>query len=116
VIVPIMGAFGGAGGLLMTMSADSSEIQPAWLVTLKLYVPGLRSERVVVVPVPAMEPGLRIHTPDAGRPVRTTLPVVSAHDAGWVMVPATGAVGAVGAAFITTSADGSDIQPASLVT
>ena len=71
---------------------------------------------VVVVPVPAIAPGLIVQVPVAGRPVNTTLPVVAAHDAGWVIVPIIGAVGATGAALITTVADASDIHPASLVT
>ena len=71
---------------------------------------------VVVVPVPAIAPGLIVQVPVAGRPVNTTLPVVAAHDAGWVIVPIIGAVGATGAALITTVADASEIHPASLVT
>ena len=72
--------------------------------------------RVVVAPVPAIEPGLRVHVPVAGRPLRTTLPVGSAHVEGWVIVPIIGAVGATGAALMTTAADSVDIHPASLVT
>ena len=36
---------------------------------------------VVVVPVPVIEPGLRVHVP-AGRPVSTILPVGDAYEAG----------------------------------
>jgi hypothetical protein len=79
-------------------------------------VPGLRFVRVVVVPVPAIDPGLRVHVPVAGRPFNTTLPVGAAHDEGWVIVPGIGADGAIGAALITTVEDASDIHPASLVT
>ena len=71
---------------------------------------------VVVAPVPAIAPGLIVHTPVAGRPLNTTLPVVAAHEAGWVIVPITGADGATGAALMTTVADADDIHPASLVT
>jgi hypothetical protein len=70
----------------------------------------------VVEPVPAIAPGLMVHVPVAGRPFSTTLPVVAAHDAGWVIVPIIGAAGATGAALISTVADASDIHPASLVT
>jgi hypothetical protein len=35
-----------------------------------------------VVPVPAIEPGFKVHVPVAGRPVNTTLPVASEHEAG----------------------------------
>jgi hypothetical protein len=71
---------------------------------------------VVVVPVPAIDPGLIVHVPVAGKPFNTTLPVGAAHDEGWVIVPIIGADGATGAALITTVADASDIHPASLVT
>jgi hypothetical protein len=79
-------------------------------------VPGLRLSIVVVAPVPAIEPGLIVHVPVAGSPFNTTLPVDAAHEAGWVIVPIAGAVGAVGPALITTVADANDIHPASLVT
>ncbi len=72
--------------------------------------------RVVVAPVPAIAPGLMVQVPVAGRPLNTTLPVVAVHEAGWVIVPIIGAVGATGAALITTVADARDIHPASLVT
>jgi hypothetical protein len=70
----------------------------------------------VVAPVPAIDPGLIVQVPVAGRPFNTTLPVGSAHDAGWVTVPIIGAVGATGAALMTTMADAGEIHPASLVT
>jgi hypothetical protein len=57
-----------------------------------------------------------VHVPVAGRPFNTTVPVGAAHEEGWVIVPTTGAVGAAGAAFITTSADGFEIHPAADVT
>ena len=72
--------------------------------------------RIVVEPVPAIAPGLIVHVPVAGRPFNTTLPVGTAHDAGWVTVPIIGAAGATGAAMITTVADASDIHPSWLVT
>jgi hypothetical protein len=68
----------------------------------------------VVVPVPVMPPGLSVHTPVAGRPLNATLPVGTAHEAGWVIVPIIGA-STPGASLITTSAEGRDIHPASLV-
>ena len=37
---------------------------------------------VVVVPVPVIPPGLIVHVPVAGRPFKTTLPVVAEHEAG----------------------------------
>jgi hypothetical protein len=71
---------------------------------------------VVVVPLPFIPPGLIVHVPVAGNPFNTTLPVGVAHEEGCVIVPTTGAVGAAGAALITTSAEGSDIHPAEAVT
>jgi hypothetical protein len=79
-------------------------------------VPGLRFERVVVAPVPAIDPGLIVQVPVAGRPFNTTLPVGAAHEEGWVIVPIIGAVGATGAALMTTVTDASEIHPVSLVT
>ena len=70
---------------------------------------------VVVEPVPAIDPGLITHVPVAGSPLRTTLPVGAAHEEGWVIVPTIGANGPAGASFITTSVEGRDIHPASLV-
>ena len=77
-------------------------------------MPGLRL-RVVVVPFPAIAPGLIVHVPDAGKPFNTTLPVGDPQEDGWVIRPATGAVGATGAALITTSEDAFDIHPAAAV-
>lgn len=71
---------------------------------------------VVLEPVPAMEPGLRVHVPDPGRPFNNTLPVGEAHDTGCATEATTGASGAAGAAIILTLIDSVEIQPASLVT
>jgi hypothetical protein len=61
----------------MTTSPDSAEIHPAAFVTVKLYVPEARPERVVLVPVPVIVPGLRVQVPSAGKPLNTTLPVAT---------------------------------------
>ena len=82
VIVPAIGAVGAGGGGFMTTSADAFDIQPAAAVTLKLYVPGIRFEMVVVVPVPVIAPGLIVQVPVAGSPFNTTVPVGTAHEAG----------------------------------
>ena len=71
---------------------------------------------VVVVPVPAIAPGLIVQVPVAGRPLSTTIPTGAAHDEGWVMVPIIGATGAAGAVLMTTVADANEIHPASRVT
>ena len=65
--------------------------------------------------MPAIDPGLIVQVPVAGRPLNATLPVGTAHEAGCVIVPIIGA-NVAGASFITTSAEGRDIHPASLVT
>ena len=70
---------------------------------------------VVVVPVPAIDPGLITHVPVAGSPLKTTLPVGAEHEEGCVIVPTIGANGPPGASFITTAVEGRDMQPASLV-
>ena len=67
---------------------------------------------VVLVPLPVIPPGLIVHVPVAGRPLNTTLPVVAEHEAGCVIVPTIGAVGAEGATCMITSADARDIHPA----
>ncbi len=70
---------------------------------------------VAVVPVPAIEPGLIVHTPVSGSPVNSTLPVGVEHETGWVIVLITGASGPPGASLITTSVEGNDIHPAEVV-
>ncbi len=82
VIMPAIGAVGARGAALITTSADGCDIHPAEAVTLKLYVPGIRFEMVVLSPVPVIAPGLIVHVPIRGRPFNTTLPVVAAHDEG----------------------------------
>ena len=57
-----------------------------------------------------------VHVPDAGRPFNTTLPVEAEQEEGCVIVPTIGAVGATGAAFITTFAEAFEIQPSAAVT
>ena len=57
----------------------------------------------MVVPIPAIDPGLITQTPVAGSPLRKTLPVGEAHVEGCVIVPTIGAGGASGAGFITTA-------------
>jgi hypothetical protein len=112
--VPTVGAVGDAGTALITTFADAGDVQPAALVTVKLYVPVARPVIVVLVPVPETDPGLIVQLP-AGRPVNITLPVGTAQ-VGWVMVPAVGAAGVAGWAAITTLADGDEAHPAAFIT
>lgn len=66
--------------------------------------------KVVVVPVPVIPPGLSVHMPVAGNPLRSTLPVET-KQVGWVIVPTTGADGIVGCALTTALAEGAEKHP-----
>ena len=74
---------------LITTLAEASEVHPPASVTVKLYVFAERPVMVVLIPVPVsvMEPGflIRVHVPEEGRPLSTTLPVGTAQ-VGWVLV------------------------------
>ena len=67
---------------------------------------------MVVIP-----PGVRVKVqePEAGKPLKTTLPVLTMH-VGCVIVPLTGADGVAGLELIKTSADGFETQPDEFVT
>jgi hypothetical protein len=98
VIVPTTGADGARGGELITASAEAADVHPSALVTIKLKVPAMSPEMVVLVPVPFVKipPGLRIkvQVPPEGNPPRTTLPVGTVQ-VRLVMVPMDGGVGTV---------------------
>jgi hypothetical protein len=74
---------------------------------------------VVLTPVPVnIAPSGRrvsVHEPEDGRPDNNTVPVETLQP-GWVIVPGTGAPGISGPVFMTTSADGPEVHPASFVT
>ena len=74
---------------------------------------------VVVVPNPVVvtEPGLRVrvHSPEAGNPVSSILPVVTLQ-VGWVTVPITGAEGVTGCGFIVTEVLVEEVQPSAFLT
>ena len=74
-----------------------------------------KSEIIVLVPEPAMLPGLIIQLPDDGKSFNTTLPV-DTEQLGWVMVPAVGAVGVIGCALMMILAVASEVHPEALVT
>ena len=74
-IPPIIGADGVGGCGLITALADSADVHPAALVTVKLYVFTASPVMFVPVPVPVIAPGLMVHVPVAGKPFNTTLPV-----------------------------------------
>jgi hypothetical protein len=79
-----------------------------------LYVPVAKPEIVVLVPVPAIDPGLMVQLPD-GNPDKITLPVVTAH-VGCVMVPTVGAAGVTGCVLMTTLPEADEVHPTELVT
>jgi len=79
-----------------------------------VYVPVVKLDMVLLVPVPDIAPGLIIQLPD-GKPFNITLPVASAQ-VGWVIVPIAGAEGVTGCALMTTLADAGDVHPAAFVT
>jgi hypothetical protein len=114
VIVPTRGAVGVTGATFITTLADKTDTQPASFVTVKECVPAARPEITVEVPVPGIAPGLIVQLP-VGKPLSTTLPVGRAQ-VGCVIVPISGADGAVAEAIITTFADVGDTQPDALVT
>lgn len=94
VMVPTVGAEGVTGCGLMTTFAEANEVQPAELVTAKLYVPTARPEIVVLAVDPAILPGLIVQLPE-GNPLNSTLPVAAEQEV-CVIIPTTGAVGVTG--------------------
>ena len=114
VMAPTVGAGDVSGWALMTTFALDAEVQPAALLTVKLYVPVANPVIVVDVVLPVTLPGLIVQFP-AGSPLKTTLPVANVH-VGWVMAPNVGAGDVSGWALMTTFALDADVQPAALLT
>lgn len=77
-VVPITGADGVAGCVLITTFADAADVQPLEFVTVKLCVPAVSPEIVVLEVDPVTEPGLIVQVP-AGRLLKITLPVRTEH-------------------------------------
>jgi hypothetical protein len=119
VIVPTIGADGVDGCGLITTFPEGEDIHPVELVTEKVYVPDGIDDIVTDVPEPEIVtlPGILVivQLPEAGKPLRITLPVELEHVV-WVIVPTTGAVGAAGAGDIVASFDTGDVHPSALVT
>jgi hypothetical protein len=88
--------------------AEATDVQPVALVTVKLYVPGLKPLMVVVAPEPETLPGLIIQLPD-GKPLSATLPVAVVQ-VGCVIVPTVGCTGVAGWAFTVTLADAGEVH------
>ena len=92
---------GTVGAAFTTTFALAAEVQPvAVSVTVKLWVvAAVRPVSVVVVPDPAIAPGLIVQLP-AGRPLKATLPVGVAQ-VGWVIAPTVGVLGDPGSVKLT---------------
>ena len=56
-----------------------------------------------------------VQVPDAGSPLKATLPVTVVQ-VGWMMAPTTGAAGLSGDALMVALSDEAEVQPAALVT
>lgn len=69
---------------------------------------------VLLVPVPAIAPGLIVQFP-AGRPPKVTLPVAT-EQVGCTILLIVGAEGVTGCGLIITLADASDVHPTEFVT
>jgi hypothetical protein len=99
--------------------ADTGEVHPEALVTIKVYVPAVSPEIIVLVPVPAVivPPGdlVNIQVPVEGKPFNTTLPVGTLN-VGCVTVSIAGAVGVDGCVLITALVEIEEVHPDSLVT
>ena len=84
------------GTVLITTSIDASETHPDSFVTVKVNVPDESPDIVVLIPVPevVVPPGERVKVQfsDGGKPLISTLPVVSA-SIGCVIFPTLGEVG-----------------------
>ena len=81
--MPTAGATGVDGCAFITTLPDVTEIHPKSLVTVKVYIPAASPDIVVLVPVPAtvVAPGdlVKVQVPEAGKPLKITLPVARAH-------------------------------------
>jgi len=71
-------------------------------------------DMVVLVPVPAIAPGLMVQFP-AGKPFKVTLPVATVQE-GCIITPTAGADGVAGCALITLLAEGDETHPEEFVT
>jgi len=114
VIVPGTGAAGVSGCVLIITSSEAIEVHPETLVTVKLYVPGIKPVTDLLVPLPVIAPGLIVQVPE-GKPLKSTLPVATVQ-VGCTTVPTIGADGVAGCALIIALADAAEVHPTELVT
>ena len=77
-------------------------------------MPSAKPEIFLLVPLPAIEPGLIVQLPE-GNPVKITLPVATVQ-VGCVMAPAVGLAGVSGCKSIVLSAEAGEVHPTVLVT
>jgi len=84
------------------------------LVTVKVRVPALSPEIVILVPVPAVAPGFTTQFPE-GNPFKITLPVET-EQVGCVIVDMIGALGVTGCTLMITFDVAADVHPKVLVT
>jgi len=79
VIVPISGAEGAPGTVLMFAKVDAVDVQPSALVTVNVYeAPAVSPVTVPAVPELVKDPEgepVTVHDPEAGSPLRVTDPV-----------------------------------------
>lgn len=98
VAVPRAGAAGIPGGGLITAAADDNEVHDA-SETVKVYVPCVSPEIIVLVPVPVIvvPPGdlVSVHVPATGKPLKEILPM-DTEQVGWVILLMSGAGGVSG--------------------
>ena len=113
-IVPINGAAGVVGFVLISTFDDTVEIHPDELVTVKAEVPGERPVMLILLPLPVLAPGFIVQVP-VGNPLNITLPVAE-KQSGWVITPVIGADGVAGWLFITIPADANEVHPTEFVT
>ena len=109
-----VGAGGVGGWALITTSTDCNEEHPPTFVTVKLYVPVIRSEIVTLLVFPVIPPGLIVQFL-GGKPLNITLPVETLQ-VGCVIAPTTGVDGTKGCVLITIFSDTAEVHPTSLVT
>lgn len=115
VIIPATGAGGVTGCAPITIFEEDADVQPAELVTVKLYIPGTSPEMVFEAVLPVIPPGLIVQLP-AGSPERSTLPVGVVH-VGCTGTPGTGAEGVAGwAAIVAITTDDMQVLSDALLT
>ena len=112
-MAPIAGADGVPGSVFITTLADAAEVHPTELVTEYEYVPAVKPDIVLLMPLPAIPPGLMVQFPE-GKSVKIMLPVAT-EQFGCKTDPIVGAVGVTGWALITTFAEAEEVHPAALV-